>query len=253
MITRPMLATAGPVKFPALCTPKIDGVRCYVAGGKARTRSGKPVPNRFIRAWIERHCPDGFDGELTVAGGTVHDTAASVARRDGRPDFTFHVFDFVFSDGNDSAQQRADDLARLEFIASGLNRVHVILPRLIESQAALDSYLAVCLAEGFEGIVARDPRAPYVAGRSSAMVKVKTFSDGEAVVVGADGEGELAALIVEAGGERLRLGSGFTPRQRRELWRDRENLAGSLVTYRHHPGAVNREPVFAGIRQAFDV
>ena len=56
-ITKPMLASKceNPhlLPFPVLATPKLDGIRCLKIGGKALTRSFKPISNRFAREWIE--------------------------------------------------------------------------------------------------------------------------------------------------------------------------------------------------------
>ena len=73
-ITKPMLASKceNPhlLPFPVLATPKLDGIRCLKLGGKALTRSFKPISNRFAREWIEANLPDGVDGELMLRDGT---------------------------------------------------------------------------------------------------------------------------------------------------------------------------------------
>ena len=98
-ITKPMLATKcecpAALRFPVLATPKLDGIRCLKLGGKALTRSFKPISNRFAREWIEANLPDGLDGELMLRGGTFNETTSAIGARDGRPDFVFHVFDYV--------------------------------------------------------------------------------------------------------------------------------------------------------------
>jgi hypothetical protein len=74
------------LRFPVLATPKLDGIRCLKIGGKALTRSFKPVSNRFIREWIEANLPDGVDGELVVPGTTFSETSGHVGRESGEPD-----------------------------------------------------------------------------------------------------------------------------------------------------------------------
>lgn len=67
---------------------------------------------------------------------------------------------------------------------------------------------------GGEGVMLRKADSHYQKSRSSSLLKVKTFSDAEAVVVGHEmGKGRLAglvgALIVENSyGKRFKVGSG---------------------------------------------
>mgnify|MGYP006263262291 CR=1 FL=1 len=52
MITQPMLAgtleSLADVRYPVYATPKIDGIRCIKVGGRALTRTFKPIPNVYI-------------------------------------------------------------------------------------------------------------------------------------------------------------------------------------------------------------
>lgn len=81
MITKPMLASKceNPhlLPFPVLATPKLDGIRCLKIGGKALTRSLKPISNRFVREWIEDNLPDGVDGELMLRNDTFSETTSA--------------------------------------------------------------------------------------------------------------------------------------------------------------------------------
>src|SRR5713101_3979205 len=78
MVTRPMLCAKlddpSQLRFPALATPKIDGIRCLKIDGAAVSRSFKPIRNRHIR-WKFLALPDGIDGELVA--GTFHETQSA--------------------------------------------------------------------------------------------------------------------------------------------------------------------------------
>ena len=93
-ITKPMLAgkceQPEALNFPVLATPKLDGIRCLKIGGRALTRSFKPISNTFAREWIEANLPDGVDGELMLRGGTFNATTSAIGRESGEPDFVFH-------------------------------------------------------------------------------------------------------------------------------------------------------------------
>jgi DNA ligase-1 len=187
-ITKPMLAgkceQPDQLKFPVLATPKLDGIRCLKIGGRALTRSFKPISNQFIREWIEANLPDGVDGELMLRGGTFSQTASAVGGRDGQPDFVFHVFDLV---AEGTAQRYDHRMANLEFLKITSPHVAKVLPVKIHNARELADYEERCLAEGYEGVMVRDPAGPYKCGRSTEregyLLKIKRFEDAEAVIL----------------------------------------------------------------------
>src|SRR5690606_27777905 len=112
-------------------------------------------------------------------------------------------------------------------------------------------------------------------GRSTAreghLLKLKRFTDGEAVVIGfeelmhnaneatkdelgytkrsthADGKvpmGTLGALKVRdlTTGIEFSIGTGYTAAQRRKLWDARDTLVGKVVKYKHFEGGVKDAP-----------
>src|SRR5439155_24829264 len=85
---------------------------------------------------------------------------------------------------------------------------------------ALRAELARVESVGGEGLMLRQPGSKYVAGRSSTLLKVKSFQDAEARVVGHQAgtgrhKGRLGALLVEmADGTRFAVGTGFSDAQR---------------------------------------
>jgi DNA ligase-1 len=103
---------------------------------------------------------------------------------------------------------------------------------------------------GGEGLMLRRPGSKYEAGRSSTLLKVKTFHDAEGRVVGhEDGKGKhkgrLGALVVEMdNGIRFNVGTGFTDKER-----ESPPPIGSLITYRYQeltPDGVPRFPTYVG-------
>jgi DNA ligase-1 len=80
----------------------------------------------------------------------------------------------------------------------------------------------------------REPGSSYVAGRSTTLLKVKTFHDAEARVIGhqpGNGrhQGRLGALLVElANGTQFAVGTGFTDRQR-----EHPPTVGATITFRY--------------------
>jgi DNA ligase-1 len=97
---KPMLASPcedlGTIRYPALATPKIDGIRCVMRDGRALSRSLKPIANRFVSATLAGLPP--FDGELVVPG-TFQDVTSGIMSTDGCPNFRYKVFDLVPPEG----------------------------------------------------------------------------------------------------------------------------------------------------------
>jgi DNA ligase-1 len=174
-ITKPMLASKCErpdlLPFPVLATPKLDGIRCLKLGGKALTRSFKPISNRFAREWIEANLPDGVDGELMLRDGTFSETTSAIGRRDGTPDFVFHIFDYVFEGRLDEPyRQRVADLdGLLGFSDSDPRSRHLVFvtPTLVRNLAELEAFETKCLDDGYEGVMVRTPHSPYKCGRST--------------------------------------------------------------------------------------
>jgi len=289
-ITKPMLAgkceTPEQLRFPVLATPKLDGIRCLKIGGKALTRSFKPVSNGFIRAWIEANLPDGVDGELIVPGATFSETSGHVGRESGEPDFRFAVFDYV-SGGTD--RPYSCRMAQLERLPEW-ERVVKVLPIAVHDAAQLAAYEERCIQEGYEGVMVRDPAGPYKCGRSTEregwLLKIKRFEDAEAEILdtyegmtnqneaqrdafgrtkrslsqsGMVGRGELGGFVVRSleTGVEFRLGYNHVVGgiDRLSLWRRRESLIGRLVRFKHQPSGAKeapRFPKFSGFREAWD-
>lgn len=290
-ITKPMLASKCErpdlLPFPVLATPKLDGIRCLKLGGKALTRSFKPISNRFAREWIEANLPDGVDGELMLRDGTFSETTSAIGRRDGQPDFVFHIFDHVIGSIDSPYHERMTHLAELPDSV----RIVKVLPIRIRNVAELVAYEEECIAAGYEGVMVRTPHSPYKCGRSTEreawLLKIKRFEDAEAVVLepyegmtnqnaaeqdafgrtkrslaqaGMIGRGELGGFIVRhlSTGVEFRLGYNHVVGgiDRVTLWMKRETLIGRVVKFSHQPSGAKeapRFPKFIGFREAWDM
>lgn len=197
MIARPMLAAKiGPdeidrLKFPLLATPKLDGIRCLVLGGRALSRKLKLIPNLHIQAQISRYLPDGLDGELMLSkGDTFGDISSAVMSVDGEPKFRYHVFDYV-TPGCGLDEPYANRVAKLKhWYKRDVDApfVRLVEPKLIKTPTELEKYEWKTIAEGFEGVCLRTPESPYKCGRSTVnegwLVALKRFVDAEAVIIG---------------------------------------------------------------------
>lgn len=171
------------LRYPLLASPKLDGIRCIVWDGVAYSRNGKPLRNKFVQAWASQF--HNLDGEIIVGDPTdklcLNRTHAVMAF-EGEPDFKLYLFDRP--DGSSGKYSQ-----RLYFLKRQYEHTPRIVPvphDLVMSQMDLLEMEAKFLAQGYEGIMLRDPEGPHRNGYSTLnqgwLMKLKRFTDGEAVV-----------------------------------------------------------------------
>lgn len=192
------------LRYPVLASPKLDGIRCVKIGGRALTRKLKPVPNKFVREWIEANLPDGIDGEIMLRDHRTpfNEVSSAIMSRDGEPEFTFWAFDYL-PDADQGApfERRLDNLEvwvrRRDNRGSGIGgqmflprpaKVEIVPHYRCEGEHALRFHIEQDLAAGFEGTMVRDPNGRYKFGRSTVkegiLLKIKPWHDEEATVIG---------------------------------------------------------------------
>ena len=244
----PMLASraSGDIDVASyLVSEKLDGVRARWDGHALWTRSGNPidVPHAFTRGWPAQ----AMDGELWIGRGRFQDISDLVRalRRNDRAwrQVRFMAFDLP----GDSATfaKRTLRLQALVASAGSINLEH-IPQRHLTSRALLDARLETVLAEGGEGLMLHHALAPYRAGRSDSLLKLKRGQDSEARVVGyRPGKGKYAGmvgalLVVDAHGRRFALGCGLRDRDRAT-----PPAIGSTVSFRYDGLTAKGTPRFA--------
>ncbi len=156
-----MLAANAPeeLQYPVYVSPKLDGIRCLIKDGVALSRSLKPIPNKFIQSVLGTEELNGFDGEITVGPPThsnvMQTTMSAVMSQEGEPEFKFSVFDCWLEPKLPFDKRTKQDLP--------INSPCIdILPQaLVHDKDSLLTYEKQVLAEGFEGVMIRDPKGPY--------------------------------------------------------------------------------------------
>ena len=128
--------------------------------------------------------------------------------------------------------ERADRLAAV-VAARTRPRLECAPQRRLADRAALQRALDEVVARGGEGLMLHLASAPYVSGRSDALMKLKPHLDAEATVVGhRRGSGKYRrrrrARGRVADGRRFLVGSGLSD----ALRRDRRPI-GAVITYRY--------------------
>ena len=179
--------------YPLHVSPKLDGFRCTILEGQARSRNLKPFPNRHVSVTLSTFDLNGFDGELCVGSALDKDvynkTQSGVSREDGEPDVTFHVFDWVGAPHLTYRERRAYLESRNQSREWPQLRIPVVLhPDYVAHNAAqVLAFEEKFLDMGYEGLILRSSNGVYKYGRSTqkeqGMLKFKRFVDSEGEVI----------------------------------------------------------------------
>jgi len=230
---------------------KLDGVRAFWDGRQFLSRQG----NLY-------HAPDWFvdglpavplDGELWLDRKAFQRTVGIVRRQDkGEPWRTIRylVFDAPAAGGSfeDRLKFLKDEVGRWQNPFTGVHEHSLCrdVEHLREELRRIESL-------GGEGIMLREPRSKYVAGRSTSLLKVKTFHDAEATVIRHEPgkgrhQGRLGAVSVRLpNGKEFSVGTGFSDRDR-----EQPPAVGSLITFRYQElsdAGIPRFPSYVGRRR----
>lgn len=230
---------------------KYDGVRGYWDGEKLLTRAGTPIasPPWFTRGWPK----EPLDGELWAGRGKFNEASATV-RQQAPDDAAWRQMRFMVFDLPAHPAPFSERIPALYAIIARLNLpwVHSVVQCRVPDHASLQRLLERSVAHGGEGLMLHRGASLYRAERNDDLLKLKLHEDAEATVIAhIPGQGKytglMGALLVEMpGGQRFRLGSGFSDAQRLT-----PPPVGALVTYRYrgfHPSGIPRFASFIRLR-----
>ena len=229
---------------------KLDGVRAYWDGERFLSRLG----NEFLApSWFTDGLPKHpLDGELWAGRKNFQRTVSTVRRQDRSEawrEVRYVVFDLPAA--REPFEARYDELVR-QIAALGLSHVEAHLHTRCAGVPELRAELQRVEALGGEGLMMRRPASLYEVGRSHTLLKVKSFHDAEARVIGhlpgaGKHKGRVGALECEMpSGTRFSAGTGLSDEERRN-----PPPVGSIITYRYQElsnDGVPRFPSYVGIR-----
>jgi DNA ligase-1 len=235
-----------------LVSEKLDGVRALWDGRRLWFRSGLPI---LAPGWfVEQLPPVPLDGELWLGRGRFEELSGivrqAVAVDAGWRALRYEIFDLPGAPGpfGERARRIADLLPQRRF-----EPLRAVEQQALPDRNALRRRLESVLAAGGEGLMLHRADAPWRAGRSDALLKLKPVDDAEAVVVAhvpgrGRHAGRMGALQVRTPeGVEFLLGTGFS---------DAERAAppppGSTVTYAHRGRTASGVPRFASFLRVRD-
>lgn len=296
MKVKPMLAVDADIeniKYPVLCSDKLDGIRCIILNGVAYSRSLKPIRNKHVQDLFGREEFNGLDGELVVGGVFDKDvfqkTTSGVMSEQGIPNVTFYVFDHCLSPDTPYTErlERVREVLDQHCSSVPHNTVKLLESTVVSSHEQLQSILGNIQEKGGEGVILRSLDSGYKYGRSTLkqgwLLKVKFFLQEEFEVVGFEermhNENEatvnelgytersthkenlkpmntLGSLVLKYGETTFKVGTGFNDKQRKDIWDNKDNYIGKLASVRYmNVGQKDlpRVPSFLGFRDIDDL
>lgn len=183
-------ATLATLSYPALYSPKLDGIRATVQCGKLYSRALKLIPNLEMQELWGREELNGLDGEIIVGPPTAADcfnrsTSTVMSRNKPAADAAFYVFDTL--DDVEPFNIRLSNAGVLIDGACFGQTIKLVHHTLIKTHAAALKYEDKQVRLGHEGVMRRDPVGAYKQGRSTlkegGLVAIKRFVDAEVVVL----------------------------------------------------------------------
>lgn len=251
MLARDWNAELDPAGF--LVSEKLDGVRAFWDGHVLRFRSGRRIA---APDWFTAALPaTPLDGELWL-GRRSFDRLSGIVRRSVPVDaewreLRYMIFDLPAAQG--PFAERADHIVSL-VSAAGLPWLHAVEQRRVPDRVTLQSQLLQGATAGAEGLVLHRADAPWQAGRSEALRKLKIMPDEDAQVLAhlpgkGRQQGRMGSLLLQmSNGQRFALGTGFS-----DVQRDAPPPVGAFVTYRYRdrtPSGLPRFASFVRVREA---
>jgi DNA ligase-1 len=124
----------------------------------------------------------------------------------------------------------------------------------LEGQQRYKEINVKAIAGGYEGIMLKDPEAPYECKRSVAWLKLKPFIEVSLEVVDVEegtgrNIGRLGAIVCQGVDDgkaiRVNVGSGFSDSDRDSYWTSRDSLLGQVVEVRADAVTQNQDSTYS--------
>lgn len=190
---KPMLAEEGTIDnivFPKIALPKYNGMRGCIMDGFLKARSLKPIENLHISELLSNHRFNDLEGELVVGDPLSKDvftnTVSGVNTIKGTPDFHFYLFDMfhpdlLFLERRKLLSDKYRELGKPSFMS-------IVPMYVVKTREELIELYDKLIAEGYEGLVLRDPDSKYKQGRTTILentfLRYVPWQTSEATILG---------------------------------------------------------------------
>lgn len=243
---KPMLAIAfneKKIKFPCLCQPKYDGVRCTISedadGVHIISRKGKPYKIPHLEKWaIENSHLLPLDGELYNHKELTFQEIVSAVKKvsETTSKIKYVVYDRPV-DGVSNRDRWHKIVQDFEKVPSGAPAYRSDWVYCINIEE-IQRYHERCVINGYEGVIIRNLDGFYEFGfRSNNLIKLKTFDDAEFEIVNvveATGrDAGTAVFVCKCAGGEFNVKPQGTKELRAEYFENGDKLIGKKVTVQY--------------------
>lgn len=224
---------------------KLDGVRAYWNGKQLISRGGHIIA---APTWFTASFPStALDGEIWLGQQRFADTLSAISKNTPVDSEWQQLGYYVFELPN-AAGSFTERLSKLQAIVAKQNSAYLkIIPQFrVANKQQLFEKLAELEHRGAEGLMLHHQDALYKTGRTADLLKLKSYLDTEATVIGyRPGKGKYAGmvgalLVKNAAGQEFAIGSGLT-----DTLRKTPPAIGSTITYRYNGLTKHGLPRFA--------
>ena len=224
---------------------KLDGVRAFWTGQQLLTRGGQVIA---APAWFVAKFPrQALDGELWLGRNQFAQTLSIVSKAQAVDaqwqQIRYHIFELPNAPGTFTERIQAMQALSAKHQSPYLQ----VIPQFrLANHAELMTRLTALEQQGAEGLMLHHQDAHYKTGRSSDLLKLKSYQDTEAEVIGyrpgkGKYQGMVGALVVKTpDGKTFAIGSGLT-----DALRQNPPPLGTMVTYRYNGFTNKGLPRFA--------
>jgi DNA ligase-1 len=207
-----------------------------------------------------------LDGE--IMSSSFQDLMKQVHRKDNveAGDAILNLFDVLPLEDFEKGFYDKDQTTRSSMVKFWVEQNQALLPSVTyvanelvdldtdEGQARYKEINAKAIAGGYEGIMIKDPEAPYECKRSVAWLKLKPFIEVSLAVTAVEegtgrNVGKLGALVCRGRDDGkdivVNVGSGFTDDNRDSYWRERDSLIGNIAEVRADAVTQNQDGTYS--------
>lgn len=252
------------IKGKKILDLKLDGVRCLASLDtrgfvSMYSRSGKYLDFPEIAAEIKTNLVEGFvyDGEIMSRSFQHLMTQVNRKHNKNTDDAVFHIFDMIpiehFKNGY-SPNKQIDRKKMIGFLR-GHKRINIIdyMEVDLSTSDGYNDYIQMnqrAINFGYEGIMIKDPNAPYEIKRSMSWLKQKPFIEVTLVAEEMEeGKGKASGMmgnIICSGYDgdkliRVSVGGGFTDLQRIQFWNNPDDVIDHQLEIRADAITMNED------------
>jgi DNA ligase-1 len=269
-------------------SPKLDGIRALTFKNTVYSRSWKPL--RSLQVQEDFGAFPFLDGEIIAGEATAdnvyNNTQSFVMSYDKPGDLTYYVFDYY----EDISLPYNERLSKLEKVLNNIkiDNIKLLKHHYVHDADALLEVEEDILAQGYEGLILRNPKAPYKLGRATwndnIIYKLKRFQEDECRIIGFEermhntnaqttnaqgyaerssskeglvGAGMVGKIIVDYKGEMLEVAPGsFNHEQLKKMFWQQDKYIGKLLKFRFMRYGMKDKPRFpraSGFRDEDDL